>query len=255
MPKAAEPPDRDPDKYSTEESTIMTSYHPFRPTPAALAALLLVAVSTIGLQAALAAPSAPLAAAAESQLLAIQTDWAKTNYQTTDDDRKSAEFEALAQRADAFAKANPTRAEPLVWHGIVLSSLAGAKGGLGALKFAKQAREKLEAAMKIDPSALDGSAYTSLGTLYFKVPGFPVGFGDHDKARELLQSALKLNPNGIDPNYFYGEFLYGEKEYADAVKHLNKALAAAPRPNRELADKGRRGEIEALLAKAQARAG
>jgi tetratricopeptide (TPR) repeat protein len=231
----------------------MTRRQPFRPAPAALAPLLLAAASAIGLQAALAAQSPPLAAAAESQLLAIQTDWAKTNYQTTDTDRKSAEFEALAQRADAFAEANPTRAEPLVWHGIVLSSLAGAKGGLGALKVAKQARQKLEAAMKIDPSALDGSAYTSLGTLYYKVPGFPVGFGDHDKARELLQSALKLNPNGIDPNYFYGEFLYEEKEYGEAVKHLSRALAAAPRPNRELADKGRRAEIEALMAKAKAK--
>jgi tetratricopeptide (TPR) repeat protein len=233
----------------------MTRRQSFRPASAALAPLLLAAALAIGLQAALAAQSSPLAAAAESQLLAIQTDWPKTNYQTADTDRKSAEFEALAQRADAFAKANPTRAEPLVWHGIVLSSLAGATGGLGALKVAKQARQKLEAAMKIDPSALDGSAYTSLGTLYYKVPGFPVGFGDHDKARELLQSALKLNPNGIDPNYFYGEFLYEEKEYGEAVKLLSWALAAAPRPNRELADKGRRAEIEALMAKAKAKLG
>ena len=35
-----------------------------------------------------------------------------------------------------------------------------------------------------------GSAYTSLGTLYFKVPGWPVGFGDEEKAEELLRKAL-----------------------------------------------------------------
>ena len=59
-------------------------------------------------------------------------------------------------------------------------------------------------------AALDGSAYTSLGTLYYKVPGFPIGFGDHKKARQLLEAALKVNPDGIDSNYFYGEYLFDE---------------------------------------------
>lgn len=202
-----------------------------------------------------AAAGAPLAATQQAQLAAIQQDWARINYQVTDEDRKASEFESLAARADTFAKANPGRAEPLIWQGIVLSTLAGVKGGLGALSLAKEARGKLEAALKLDPAALDGSAYTSLGTLYYKVPGFPLGFGDHKKARQLLESALKLNPDGIDPNYFYGEFLFEEHRYADAVVHLNKALTAPPRPNRELADRGRRAEIEALLAKARAKAG
>ena len=47
---------------------------------------------------------------------------------------------------------------------------------------------------------LDGSAYNSLGVLYYKVPGWPVGFGDKAKARELLQKALAINPKGIDAN-------------------------------------------------------
>ena len=210
------------------------------------AALLLCATSI-----ATAASPGPAPASLQTQLLEIQTDWARTNYQTETSDKKSAEFEALAARAAAFERSFPGRAEPLIWHGIVLSSLAGAKGGLGALSIAKQARAKLESAIKVDPAALEGSAYTSLGTLYYKVPGFPIGFGDDDKARTLLQTALKHNPDGIDPNYFYGEFLLEDGAYADAVRALRKALAAPPRPNRELADQGRRREIEALLAKAQ----
>jgi tetratricopeptide (TPR) repeat protein len=198
-----------------------------------------------------AASPGPAPATLQTQLQEIQTDWAKTNYQTESPDRKVAEFEALVTRAAVFEKNFPGRAEPLIWHGIVLSSLAGAKGGLGALSIAKQARAKLEAAMKVDPTALEGSAYTSLGTLYSKVPGFPIGFGDDDKARKMLQTALKHNPDGIDPNYFYGEFLLDDGSYAEAVQVLRKALAAPPRPNRELADQGRRREIEALLAKAQ----
>ena len=190
----------------------------------------------------------------DEELAAIQHEWARINYQVTDKDQKVEAFEALAARAEAFAAANPSRAEPLVWQGIVLSTAAGAKGGLGAMKLAKQAREQLEAAEKIDPKALNGSVYTSLGTLYSKVPGWPIGFGDDDKAKAYLEKALALNPNGIDPNYFYGEYLYEKGEYTQALAHLEKALAAPPRPGREDADTGRRGEIESLLAKVRSKA-
>jgi Tfp pilus assembly protein PilF len=50
------------------------------------------------------------------------------------------------------------------------------------------------------------------GALYYQVPGWPIGFGDKDKANELLKKALALNPDGIDPNYFYGDFLLKEKK-------------------------------------------
>jgi len=150
-------------------------------------------------------------------------------------------------------KQHPDRAEALIWEGIIESSYAGAKGGLGALGLAKEARGNLEAALRIDPKSLDGSAYTSLGTLYYKVPGFPLGFGDHDKARQMLSKALELNPNGIDPNYFYAEFLFEQGEYAKALQYLDRAAKAPPRPGRELADKGRRGEIATLASRVKAK--
>lgn len=188
----------------------------------------------------------------DADLLAIQTRWADANY-SPDGDAKEAAFDKLITDAAAFTARNPGRAEPLIWEGIVLSTTAGVKGGLGALGLAKDSRTKLEAALKIDPKALQGSAYTSLGTLYHKVPGFPVGFGSDKKAREYLEKSLAINPDGIDPNYFYGEFLYDDDDYAGAKKHLEKALQAAPRPSRQSADEGRRREIRALLAKIQAR--
>ena len=137
--------------------------------------------------------------------------------------------ESFEGRAEAFAKAHPERAEPLVWVGIVQSSHAGAKGGLGALGLAKKARASLESALARDPQVLGGSAYTSLGTLYYKVPGFPLGFGNKDKAQELLRKALSVNPDGIDPNYFYAEYLYKQGRYAESMQYLEQATKAAPR--------------------------
>ena len=110
-----------------------------------------------------------------------------------------------------------------------------------------------ERAILIDGNALDGSAYNSLGVLYYKVPRWPVGFGDKAKAGELLQKALAVNPQGIDPNFFYGEFLAETDRRDEAIVYLERALQAPARPGRQIADTGRREEVRALLAKLKAR--
>jgi tetratricopeptide (TPR) repeat protein len=181
----------------------------------------------------------------------LQQRWAEVQYQTPKDGRAKA-FEQLASEADKVVQEHAGAAEPLIWQGIILSTWAGAKGGLGALGLCKRAKSSLEAALKIDPQALSGSAYTSLGSLYYQVPGWPVGFGDDDKAEELLKKALTLAPDGIDANYFYGDYLIEQDRYAEAVKVLEHAAAAPPRPGRELADQGRHQEIDAKLAQARA---
>ncbi len=154
-----------------------------------------------------------------------------------------------AVRPNVISEAYPGRSEPLIWEGIIVSSWAGEKGGIGALGLVKQAKADYEQAIQIDAKALDGSAYNSLGVLYYKVPGWPLGFGDKVKAKELLQKALALNPNGIDPNFFFAEYLVETKHADQAVPYLEKALQAPPRPGRQIADSGRREEIRVLLTK------
>jgi tetratricopeptide (TPR) repeat protein len=199
----------------------------------------------------LAATAAAFAGDPSPQVAAVRDRWAEVNYNTPKTQREAA-FEALAKQAAAAKAAQPKDAGALIWEGIVLSSYAGERGGIGALGLAKQARADFEQALKLDPNALDGSAYTSLGVLYYQVPGWPVGFGDDDKARDLLRKGLKVNPDGIDPNYFYGDFLRDQGDWKGAAAVLEKALAAPPRPGRELADQGRRKEATALLAKVRA---
>lgn len=179
-------------------------------------------------------------------LSAIQQRWAQIQYQMPEAQRAAA-FEKLAGDAETFTREQPQAAEAWIWNGIVTSSWAGATGGLGALGKVKAARASLEKALALDPNALQGSAYTSLGALYDRVPGWPIGFGDSDKADELLRKALQLNPEGIDSNYFWGDHLYRQGHYVEARAALQKALQAQPRPGREVADQDRRGEIDALL--------
>ena len=181
-----------------------------------------------------------------TDLARIQHRWAEIQYQLPEGDRERA-FEALEKEAEALVAAYPNQAEPRVWHGIVLSTYAGAKGGLGALGLVKRARQSLEQSLDLDATALDGSAYTSLGSLYYQVPGWPLGFGNADKAREYLRKALEINPNGIDANYFYGDFLVEQGEPERARDYLTKALKAPDRPGRSLADAGRREEVRRKL--------
>ncbi len=184
----------------------------------------------------------------------LQHQWAHINYEVPDKQKSNA-FAKLEAREEALVKQFPGHSEPLIWQAITLSTHAGVHGGLGALSMVKNARDLLLKAEKIDPTALQGSIYTSLGSLYYKVPGWPLGFGDDDKAQAYLKRALALNPDGIDPNYFYGDYLFGQHRYKEAEQVLEHALQAPPRPKRPLADQGRSAEVRALLARVQAELG
>ena len=191
--------------------------------------------------------SSPLLAATLDEVIRpVQDQWAEIKYRVPEK-QQADRYEQLAQKSRQLVDANPGVAEVLVWDGIVLSSEAGARGGLGALSLAKDAKQRFEEALRINDKALQGSAYTSLATLYAKVPGWPIGFGDKGKAETYFRKSLAINPDGIDPNFFYAEYLAERDRNAEARQLLEKALKAAPRPGRELADKGRREEIRALL--------
>jgi tetratricopeptide (TPR) repeat protein len=183
-------------------------------------------------------------------LVAIQQQWAVANYELENEAQIEA-FTKLSKQSAVSVKNYPKLAQTHSWNGIVLASFAGAKGGLGALGLAKEAKASLENALKIDGAALGGSAYASLATLYSKVPGWPIGFGDDDKAEKLFKQALAFNLEGIDTNYLYGEFLYDKGDYKEAKVRLLVAQAAGIRDTRLKADEYRQQAISQLLAKVE----
>jgi tetratricopeptide (TPR) repeat protein len=186
------------------------------------------------------------AAAASPELARLQREWSEIKYKTPRESQEQA-FSALARVSESLVARNPGDVELLIWHGIIESSQAGAKGGLGALALVKNAKKAFERAIEINAAALEGSALTSLGSLYYQVPGWPIGFGDDKKALEFLKKGLEANPDGLDSNFFYGDFLFRSGDLGAAEAVLRKALRAPARSGRALADEGRRGEIEDLL--------
>ena len=210
-------------------------------------------LKTVLALACIALAAAPLArAGVDDDVRTLQREWETIKYRKAEAEQEQA-YQALMQTASAVRTKYADRAEPEIWYGIIVASYAGAKGGFGALSLAKDAKSALEHALQLNPKALSGSAYTSLGSLYYQVPRWPIGFGDDEKARSLLGQALALNPDGIDPNYFLGDYLYRQRDFDGARAALERALKAPARPDRPLADEGRRKEIQALLAKLPAR--
>jgi tetratricopeptide (TPR) repeat protein len=190
---------------------------------------------------------AGLSSSAEmAEVREIQFEWAKLYYMEEFLNVNYRELQVLAETADQVAADHPQSAEALVWDAIVLSTLAEKKGGLGALSLVKEAKLKLEQAEAIDPTVLGGSIYASLGSLYSKVPGWPIGFGSDEKAEKYFKKALAINPEGLDINYFFAEYLAANGEEQLALEYVDRALRAPRMEERPVADKGRREQAMKL---------
>jgi tetratricopeptide (TPR) repeat protein len=181
----------------------------------------------------------------------LQTKWEAIKFGVPEGDEQTKQMNALGEEADTLAAHSPGIPEALIWDGIITSERASMASTFSALGLATRARDILEQAYKMDPARMDAGATTSLGVLYYRVPGFPIGFGDKAKARQLLEQAVRLAPNGLDAWYFYGDFLYAQSEYPKAIEAFQHALKISQHPDRPLWDKNRRLMIEELLGKIQ----
>ncbi|WP_420470626.1 tetratricopeptide repeat protein [Brevundimonas sp. FT23042] len=196
--------------------------------------------------------SAAHADACDDRVRALQQSWDHVNFEVPEAVR-TAEMARLNTQADAVVAQCPNRAEPLVWDAIITASEAGLRGGIGALGLVRDARSELERAERINPRALNGAVYVSLGSLYAQVPGAPLGFGNRQRARDYLQRGLAMAPNDIDANFFMGDLLVREHDWDGAARYLQRAIDAPARPGRAVADRGRKAEARTLLARAQQR--
>lgn len=211
----------------------------------AVATLLASGVASI----AIAAPAAP--SQYEKDVLAVANDWARVKYLSKSDGERKQYMEEVGARADQLAQKYPDRPEALIWDGIVTSERASLDWGLSALNLASRARDVLLKAQRIDPRAADAGALTSLGVLYYRVPGFPFGWGDKQKARAYLEAAVKNAPNGRDAHYFYADFLYEQGEYRKAEQVLREGLSTPAHPERPIWDKYFPKVMQGLLDRVQ----
>lgn len=186
----------------------------------------------------------------EQILQNLQDEWSDIFYRQPADIHAE-QFEKLLPRVHAVVERYPDLAEPLILEAQVLCTHAGADVGFGSLRKLKRAKELLLKSISINPAAWKAGAYVTLGNLFYRLPGWPISYGNDDLARQYLETALKLFPDELDTNYFYGDFLMGQGEFRQAIAYLEKADQAEISSKTRLGDLKLKAEVKIRLKAAQ----
>lgn len=179
-------------------------------------------------------------------LQGIENEWASIYYKIPKQ-KRGTEYRQLLERTIKLSKQHPKNAEPIIWEAIVKATNADHQDAVSALKAIHEARDLLIKAIAINPQAMSGSAYVTLGTLYYLAPKWPLGFGNEESAKKMLQTALDINPNGIDSNYFYGDFLLSINKLNEAEKYFKRAIVIPARAEQHYADNQLKEEAKLAL--------
>jgi tetratricopeptide (TPR) repeat protein len=193
-----------------------------------------------------------LAETLDGSLKNIEAEWAAIYYHMPKSQQGPA-FVRLLDKTTELARQYPSAAEPIFWQAVVKATYADHQDAFSALNAIHEARDLLLKAIKINPTAMSGSAYVTLGTLYYMVPKWPVAFGDDNTAQQMLETALKIKPDGIDANYFYGEFLLLHNKPNDAMRYFERAATAPARADQSYADSQLKAEARLALKNTQDR--
>ena len=159
------------------------------------------------------------------KLKQIESEWEQVDASNNKAQQLKA-FPRLLEQATALANDYPAKAEPIILQASIILTQARIQGPFAALKSVHRAKDLLQKSLAIDPKASNGSANVTMGVLYYKVPGWPIAFGDEEKAQQMLIKALEINPQGIDSNFFYGEYLLTQDKQEEAIKYLRRAANA-----------------------------
>jgi tetratricopeptide (TPR) repeat protein len=177
--------------------------------------------------------------------------WAALKYQAGDDPDKLAKVRALKGELAALTENFPSSAGLLYWRAQVLCLEAELMHSMGSLDRMREARALLEKADALDPKS--GMIKSLLGSVHYEVPGWPLSFGSDKIASQHLHEALALEPDGMDANFFMGDFLLERGHAAEAMAYLEKAAAASDHLPPSLVVTGRREEIAQAKEKARKR--
>jgi tetratricopeptide (TPR) repeat protein len=177
---------------------------------------------------------------------AIESEWATIYYRLPKSKQEDA-YNSLLEKTGLLLAVSPDSSEALFWQAVIIATKAELQDGFTALKAINKSRDLLLQAININSNTANGSAYVTLGMLYYMAPKWPIAFGDDEKAEQMLKSALKINPQGIDVNYFFGDFLLTNNRAKEAVNYFEKAASLPSRPGQRTADDNLKNEAKLAL--------
>lgn len=180
----------------------------------------------------------------------IESRWANIYYAESASQQK-AHYPVLINKIKDLSHKNPQAIEPIIWKAILIATNAAYQSPFKALESINIAKELLEHCIKTQPEALEGAAHVVLATLYHMSPGWPISFGNNDRAKSLFKTALQINPLSIDSNYFYGDYLLSQNDINNAQVYFKRALEAPIRQHQQYADNQLKKEAFTALKNSQ----
>lgn len=182
----------------------------------------------------------------------IESQWAVIYYEQNIEQKRKA-YPLLIKRIHKLSKKYPEAVEPMIWEALVIATNAEFENPFKALESIDIAKKILEQSIQLDPESLDGAAFVILGTIFYSTPGWPISFGDYNRAEELLKKGIEINPNSIDSNYFYASYLLLKNNVSEAQKFFKLALKAPNRPEQLYADEQLKKEVLIALKNSEQR--
>lgn len=177
----------------------------------------------------------------------------KGRFVATDKKQKEAIFSKGKEIGEKLIKKYPKSA-PVVFEYVCIIGLwadvsgvmqAAWDGVLGKMK------DQTEQLYKLDETYAGAAGPMILGLLYAEAPYVPLflTWPNNDKAKELMEKALKIAPDEFGNNYHYAELMVKLDKPEVAKKYLNHVLEMPPRPRLLLEDMQYQADAKNLLAK------
>lgn len=154
--------------------------------------------------------------------------WLGTNGPGTGDVKKRWLESGIAAGRLAMT-ARPNAVEGHFWMAANMGALADAHGLRQGIKYRTPIKTALEAALKAQPSYLDGSPDRALGRWYYKVPG--LFGGDLKKSEGHLRKALTYKADSVLSLLFLAETLLELDRRTEARATLQALLDAPADPD------------------------
>lgn len=119
-----------------------------------------------------------------------------------------------------------------LWAGAGLAMIGLPRGILNSLQLVPEGKAYFETSIKLDPTYLNGIAYTLMGHAYHVVPGFPISIGDKKRAQEYLAKARQSDPGSSMNLLFIADLLWDLRRNDEALEVL--AILPTLKPRSEL---------------------
>lgn len=130
--------------------------------------------------------------------------------------------------AQVLVERDPKSVDATYLLGLNLLLYAQSKGVLDTLFVLQRVKGHMEAAHAMNPRYLYSSPSIGLGALYLFAPGFPVAFGDPEKAGRFLLDASKNEPRQTTSWLLLGAVYAKQADSVRALEAFRKVRKVAP---------------------------